>query len=164
MDHRYHQAPDRSSRPAQRLTPPGRIEWTRQPGTGPHPAILLGDLAGATVIELGCGTGHNLAHLGYHYSVSGTGVDHDPAKITRARDCYGYLPGIQFTCSDAQRYLNATEHGSVDLVLSVFGAFSFTDPLPLLTATARVLRTGGLLAVTLRADERHDTVIVLRRR
>jgi ubiquinone/menaquinone biosynthesis C-methylase UbiE len=50
------------------------------------------------------------------------------------------------------------------LVLSIFGAFSFTDPLPLLTDAARVLRPGGQLTITLRVDDRHDTVVVLRRR
>jgi SAM-dependent methyltransferase len=163
MDHRDHPAPDRSSHPAARLTPPARFEWTRQPGTGP-PASILAPLAGATVIELGCGSGHNLAALAARYGVTGTGVDHDPAKIARARAGYGHLPSICFTLADACRYLNAAAPGSADLVLSVFGAFSFTDPQPLLTATARVLRPGGRLAITLRADDHHDTVVVLRRR
>ncbi|MGH3158271.1 MAG: class I SAM-dependent methyltransferase [Streptosporangiaceae bacterium] len=84
MDHRDHPAPDRSSHPAARLTPPARFEWTRQPGTGP-PASILGPLTRAAVIELGCGSGHNLAHLVTQYHITGTGVDHDPAKIDRAR-------------------------------------------------------------------------------
>jgi hypothetical protein len=52
---------------------------------------------------------------------------------------------------------------SIDICLSIFGAFSFTDPLPLLTVTSRALRPGGLLAVTLRADNHHDSITVLRR-
>jgi hypothetical protein len=55
-----HQTPDRSLHPAPRLTAPIRFEWTRRPGTGPGLAIL-GQLVGATAIELGCGSGHNLA-------------------------------------------------------------------------------------------------------
>jgi trans-aconitate methyltransferase len=58
------------------------------------------------VIELGCGSGHNLAALAARHDAAGIGVDHDPAKIRRP---------------------------------------------------------GGLLAITLRADDHHDTVIVLRR-
>ena len=60
-----------------------RLEWTRRPGTGPPPGIL-GDLAGQVVIELGCGSGHNLAVLAARYGALVTGVDHDSAKIFRA--------------------------------------------------------------------------------
>jgi len=116
------------------------------------------------VLELGCGSGHNLAHLAARHGAAGIGVDNDPAKISRARSGYGHLPSIRFTLADARHYLDAATPGSADLVLSIFGAFSFTSPLPLLTATARILRPGGLLAITLRADDHHDTVIVLRRR
>jgi hypothetical protein len=59
----------------------------------------------------------------------GTGVDHHPARTGRARTGYGHLPGIRFVVADAGSYLNAAEPGA-DLVLSVFGAFSFTEPLP----------------------------------
>lgn len=163
MDHRDHPAPGRSSHFAARLTPPARFEWTRQPGTGP-PASILAPLTGAAVIELGCGSGHNLAHLATRYRITGTGVDHDPAKIERARAAYGHLPGVCFALADARHHLAALKPGSADLVVSIFGAFSFTDPLPLLTETARVLRPGGRLAITVRADDHHDTVIVLRRR
>lgn len=159
MGYRYHPAPDRSSQPAPPLRPPATFEWTRQPGTGPGTQVL-GPLAGAAVVELGCGTGHNLACL----VATGTGIDNDPAKISRARTGYGHLPGIRFILADAHRYLTAAKIGSADLVLSIFGAFSFTDPLPLLDAAARIIRPGGHLAITLRAGEHHDTVVVLRRR
>jgi SAM-dependent methyltransferase len=163
VGHSYHQAPGRSGLPSSRLTPPARFEWTRQPGTGPR-ARILGNLAGATVIELGCGSGHNLAHLVARHGVTGIGVDADPAKISQARAGYGHLPDIRFILADAHRYLSTAAPGSADLVLSIFGVFSFTDPRPVLAGTARILRPGGLLAVTLRADEHHDTVVVLRRR
>jgi SAM-dependent methyltransferase len=163
MDNCDHTPPHRSSAPAARLTAPARFEWTRQPGIGPGVAVLL-PLAGAKVIELGCGGGHNLAYLVAQCGAVGIGIDHAPAKIGRARGGYGHLPGIHFVLTDARTYLKAAVPGSVDLVLSIFGAFSFTDPLPLLTDVARVLRPGGQLAITLRADDRHDTVVVLRRR
>jgi SAM-dependent methyltransferase len=163
MDDCDHQASERGRQSALRLTASARFEWTRQPGVGPGIAIL-GRLSGATVLEAGCGSGHNLAYLVSCHGASGIGIDDDPAKISRALARYGHLPGIRFACADACGFLNAAEPGSADLVLSIFGAFSFTDPLPLLTATARVLRTGGLLAMTLRADDHHDTVIALRRR
>jgi SAM-dependent methyltransferase len=116
------------------------------------------------VIELGCGGGHNLAHLVAHCGAIGIGIDHDSVKIGRAQGGYGHLPGIHFVLTDARTYLKAATPGSADLVVSIFGAFSFTDPLPLLTDVARVLRPGGQLAITLRADDRHDAVVVLGRR
>lgn len=84
MDHSNHPPPHRSSHPAQRLTAPRQFEWTRQSGTGPDPAVL-GELARATVVEAGCGSGHNLAHLVARRGAIGIGVDHDPARISRAR-------------------------------------------------------------------------------
>lgn len=163
MGYRDHPASDRSSQPAPRLTPPATFEWTRQPGIGPGVSIL-GELAGAAVAELGCGTGHNLACLVARHGAAGTGVDNDPAKISRAQAGYGHLPAIKFIHADAHRYLTAAGTGSADLVLSIFGAFSFADPLPLLNGTARILRPGGRLAITLRADDHYDTVVVFRRR
>lgn len=163
MDQRDHQAPDRSGQPAGCLTAPARFEWTRQPGTGPC-LTILGQLARATVIELGCGSGHNLAHLVSHHRVSGVGVDSDPVKINRAHASYGHLTGIWFTHAEARHFLEASAPKSADIVLSIFGAFSFTDPLPLLAAAARILRPAGLLAMTLRADDDHDAIVVLRRR
>jgi SAM-dependent methyltransferase len=98
------------------------------------------------------------------HCATGTGVDNDPAKISRARTGYGHLPGIRFIHADAHRYLTAAEAGSANLVLSTFGAFSFTNPLPLLNAAARIPRPCGRLAITLRAGDHNDTVVVLRRR
>ncbi len=141
-----------------------RLEWTRQPGTGP-PVTVLGDLRGRAVVELGCGAGHNLAVLAARHGAAATGVDHDPAKVARARQLYGRVPGLRVILADAVRYLDVLPAGSVDACLSIFGAFSFTDqPARLLEAAARALRQGGLLAVTLRADTNHDTFVLLTRR
>ena len=140
-----------------------RLEWTRQPGTGPPPAIL-GDLTGRTVAELGCGTGHNLAVLAARHRAHATGIDRDPAKVARARQLYGDIPGLRVIHADAASYLAGLPAASVDICLSIFGAFSFSPPRPLLQATARALRPGGLLAVTLRTSDHHDTVTILTRR
>jgi SAM-dependent methyltransferase len=140
-----------------------RLEWTRQPGTGPPPHIL-GNLMDRRVIELGCGSGHNLAVLAARHRALATGVDHDPAKVARARHLYGHLPGLQVIHADAATYLSAIPAASADACLSIFGAFSFSPQRPLLRAAARALRPGGLLAVTLRADHDHDAVVILARR
>lgn len=145
------------------MNAPGRFEWTREPGIGPGRGIL-GDLIGRTVVEIGCGSGHNLAHLVTHRRARGIGIDHDPGKIERATRFYGHLPEIGFHLGDAAGTLSTLTPGSVDVCLSIFGALSFADPGPILTAAARALRPGGLLALTLRADDRHDKVIVLSRK
>lgn len=142
---------------------PVRLEWTRQPGTGP-PISILGPIAGRDVIEIGCGSGHNLAYLVAHCAATGTGIDCDPVKITRARTRYGQIPRLGFILGEATATLTGMSAGSADICLSIFGALSFTTPGPLLTAAARVLRPGGLLAITLRAGERRDYVTVLRRK
>jgi SAM-dependent methyltransferase len=140
-----------------------RLEWTRQPGTGPPPEIL-GDLAGRVAVELGCGSGHNLAVLAARHGATVTGIDHDPAKVARARDLYGDIPGLRVIQADAASYLTALPPASVDACLSIFGAFSFSPPGPLLRAAAHALRAGGLLAITLRASDHHDAVVILARR
>jgi SAM-dependent methyltransferase len=142
---------------------PNRFEWTRVPGIGPGPETL-GDLRGRTVVEIGCGSGHNLAHLVVHRGARGIGIDHDPAKIGRATSFYGHLTGIDFHLADAADKLNALPPSSVDVCLSIFGALSFSDPGPILSATARALKPTALLALTLRADEHHDHVLILSRK
>ncbi|WP_157964014.1 class I SAM-dependent methyltransferase [Actinocorallia populi] len=114
--------------------------------------------------ELGCGGGHNLAHLVVSHKVHGLGIDHDPAKIQRARHTYGTLPGLTFIEAAAATYLASRPAASLDLCLSIFGAFSFSTPAPLLTATAHALRPGGLLALTFRESDDTDLVLILRRR
>jgi SAM-dependent methyltransferase len=92
------------------------------------------------------------------------GIDCDPAKIRRAEQLYGQLDRLRFVHDDAAAYLAALPPSSADVCLSIFGAFSFTPASPLLTAAARVLRPGGLLALTVRRDDYRDRVIILARR
>jgi len=163
MDRRDHPTPARSHHPAGQLSVRSRLEWTRQPRTGPD-AGILGPLTGRTVVELGCGSGHNLAHLVAIHHAVGIGIDRDPAKIRRASQLYGQLDQVRFVRDDAAAYLAALPPSSADMCLSIFGAFSFTPAGPLLTAAASALRPGGLLALTLRRDDHHDRVIILARR
>ncbi|MGH3874153.1 MAG: class I SAM-dependent methyltransferase [Pseudonocardiaceae bacterium] len=163
MDHRHRPTSRRSLRSPHEIAAPTHFEWTRQSGIGPDLAIL-GELQEQTVVEVGCGSGHNLAHLVTHHGAIGIGVDHDAEKITRARLAYSHLPRIRFTLADAVDHLASTKQASIDICLSIFGAFSFADPTSLLIAASRAIRPGGLLAITLRVDDYHDNVIVLRRR
>lgn len=140
-----------------------RLEWTRKPGTGPPPGIL-GDLQGRIVVELGCGSGHNLAALAARHAAIVTGVDHDPAKVARARELYGHLPRLQVVEADAAGYLATLPPATIDVCLSIFGALSFTtDPAALIAQAARVLRPGGQLGVTVRDSDDSDAVVILHR-
>lgn len=158
--------PSRRSRaPAPDLTVRDRFEWTRAAGIGPPPTVF-GDLEGRRVIELGCGGGHNLAHLAVHHRVEAVGVDHAPFKVQRARTLYGDVSGLTFVQAGAIAFLQCLPACSIDLCLSIFGVFSFlepTEPGPLLSATARVLRPGGRLALTLRATDTTDLVLIYAR-
>jgi SAM-dependent methyltransferase len=145
------------------VTIPDSFEWTRVPGVGPGLKVL-GDLRGRTVVEVGCGSGHNLAHLVAYRGAKGIGIDRDPAKVERAMKLYGDLPGISFVTADAAHELSALPAKSIDVCLSIFGAVSFSDPGPILSAAARALKPAGLLALTLRADDRRDAVLILSRK
>jgi SAM-dependent methyltransferase len=163
MDDRHRPTSPGSLRSPEDITTPTHFEWTRKPWINPDFAIL-GELQRQTVVEVGCGRGHNLAHLVAYHGATGIGVDHDAEKITRARLAYSHLPSIRFILADAVDYLASTKQESIDICLSIFGAFSFADPLSLLTVASRAIRPGGLLAMTLRVDDHHDSVIVLHRR
>lgn len=163
MDRRDQQAPCRSSHIPEGVTIPARFEWTRQAGTGPDTAIL-GALAGRVVIEMGCGSGHNLAHLVASRGAAGIGIDRDPVKIARACGLYGQIDDLRFILGDTADVLADIPTASADACLSIFGAISFSPPGPILSGAARVLRPGGRLAVTVRADDHQDYVIVLTRR
>lgn len=139
-----------------------RFEWTRRPGAGPGLGVL-GDLRGRTVVELGCGVGYNLSHLAAVHGARCVGVDHDARTVALARAMFGHL-GIVFVHANAAAYLRSLPAGSVDVCLSVFGAFSFGEPAPLLRAAAVALRAGGRLGLSLRVDDGHDRVIVLERK
>jgi SAM-dependent methyltransferase len=127
-----------------------RMFWGRWPETGPG-AEILGDLAGKHIAEIGCGPGHHLAHLVAHHGIAGLGIDSAPAQIQRAHNKYGHLPGIIFTNAEAAAFLTTTSQ-RFDIVISVFGALSFTDPDLLLPTIRPRLAPRGLLAFSVRDD------------
>lgn len=139
--------------PVQAKPAPARMEWTVHSGHGPG-AEVLGDLDGRHVLELGCGAGHNVAHLAAHRGAVATGIDRADLQIRRADTYYRHVLGARFSCSDAVVYLEAT--GKVfDVVYSVFGAIGLTDPARLLPAAAAHLPQGGRIVFSVPHPNRH---------
>ncbi|MEU3226918.1 class I SAM-dependent methyltransferase [Streptomyces sp. NPDC006976] len=118
------------------------LNWTQYPDHGPDESIL-GELQGRTVLELGCGTGCNLAHL-TTLGADCTGVDIAPSQHRKAVARWGRLPGLAFHTAEVTDYLTHTE-GSFDVVLSIFGPVWFTDPEQLLPLIHKRLSPGGVL-------------------
>ncbi|MFC8714199.1 class I SAM-dependent methyltransferase [Streptomyces sp. NPDC057197] len=119
------------------------LNWTQYPDHGPDESIL-GGLPGRTVLELGCGTGCNLAHLST-LGATCTGVDIAPSQHEKAVNRWGHLPGLTFRTAEVTDYLSRTD-GTFDVVLSIFGPVWFTDPEQLLPLVRKRLSPGGVLA------------------
>jgi SAM-dependent methyltransferase len=96
------------------------------------------------VLELGSGSGGNLAHL-VTLGATGHGVDIAPAREAAARERWGNLPGLEFRTADAAAFLNETDE-TFDVVLSIFGAVWFVDPDTLLPLVRSRMASGGILA------------------
>ncbi|BAU84503.1 methyltransferase [Streptomyces laurentii] len=131
--------------PAHALTPPARLEWSTHPGLGPGAEAIGRDLSGKRLLELGCGSGHNAAHLAQHHQARVTGVDLIGLQVRRARSHYGHIDGTSFAAGHALHHLRAGTR-IYDAVCSVFGAVGLVAPELLLPAISRHLRPGGVLA------------------
>ncbi|MFW6691787.1 class I SAM-dependent DNA methyltransferase [Streptomyces sp. MAR4 CNX-425] len=118
------------------------LNWTQYPDHGPDESIL-GDLQNRTVLELGSGTGCNLAHLST-LGATCTGVDIAPSQRGKAVARWGHLPGLAFHTAEVTEYLTRTA-GSFDVVLSIFGPVWFSDPELLLPLIRTRLSPGGVL-------------------
>ncbi|MCX4750015.1 class I SAM-dependent methyltransferase [Kitasatospora sp. NBC_01287] len=137
------------------LEAPARMEWTQQRDIGPGAEILGTDLAGRRIIELGCGPGHNAAHLA-QAGARVIGVDSSAGQIRRALAHYGHT-GALFHRGTALSHLT---RGSVplDAIVSVFGAIGLTEPAPLLNAASRRLTPGGVLAFSVPHPQRSGAI------
>ncbi|MGY1435252.1 class I SAM-dependent methyltransferase [Streptomyces reniochalinae] len=131
--------------PAEPLVPPSRMEWTPHRGHGPGAELLGTRLHGKRALELGCGPGHNAAHLSHHHGVQATAIDLVGLQIRRARSHYGHIPHLTFSAGHALHYLHAAQE-PFDAIYSVFGAIGLVAPELLLPAAADCLTDRGLLA------------------
>ncbi|MFE6691338.1 class I SAM-dependent methyltransferase [Streptomyces sp. NPDC057743] len=131
--------------PAEPLSVPARMEWTTRPGRGPGAEIFGMDLRGKRALELGCGPGHNAAHLATRHGAQVTGVDLVGLQVRRARSHYGRLANLTFVAGHALHYLQASDE-RFDAIYSVFGAVGLVTPELLLPAIAQHLQPGCTLA------------------
>lgn len=143
-----HAAQRMAASPAHALTAPARMEWSTHAGLGPGAEVLGRDLRGKRLLELGCGPGHNVAHLAKYHQAHVTGVDLIGLQIRRARSHYGHVDGATFAAGHALHYLQATGQ-TFDAIYSVFGAVGLVAPELLLAAISRRLKPGGVLAFSL---------------
>lgn len=104
---------------------------------------VLGDVADAAVVELGCGTAFVSAHLA-RSGARPVGVDLSPAQLATARRCQR-LVGPTFPLVEASAEEVPLASGSFDLVVSEHGAAPWCRPEAWLAEAARLLRPGGRL-------------------
>ncbi|WP_030380379.1 MULTISPECIES: class I SAM-dependent methyltransferase [unclassified Streptomyces] len=119
------------------------LNWTQYADHGPNESVL-GPMTGRRVLELGSGSGSNLAHL-VTLGATGQGVDIAPAREAVARERWGHLPGLEFRTAEATAFLSETDK-TFDVVLSIFGAVWFVDPDTLLPLIHSRMAPGGILA------------------
>ncbi|MEU5426251.1 class I SAM-dependent methyltransferase [Streptomyces olivoreticuli] len=119
------------------------LNWTQHADHGPDES-LLGEIQGRRVLELGCGTGCNLAHLAT-LGAECAGVDIAPTQRQKAEARWGHLPGLTFHTAEVTEFL-ARHPGSFDVVLSIFGPVWFIDPEQLLPLVRDCLTPRGVFA------------------
>lgn len=96
------------------------------------------------VVDLGCGPGNLTQLLGRRWPDARiTGVDSSPAMIEKARAAGG---PVTFELGDVRGWADATEPGSVDVLVSNATFQWVPGHLELLSALVRAVRPGGWLA------------------
>jgi SAM-dependent methyltransferase len=107
---------------------------------------VLGDVEGKDVLELGCGAAQwsiALARRG----ARPVGLDLSEAQLAHARRVMRET-GITVPLVHASGEHVPFADGTFDIVFADYGAFFFADPYRTVPESARVLRSGGLLAFT----------------
>ncbi len=116
-----------------------RVQASYDARMAPRKAAMFADLAG-TVVEIGPGTGANLAHLPRH--VRWIGIEPNPHMQARLRQ-RAAATGIAAEFRLASAHGLELDDASVDVVLSTLVLCSVPDPGAVLAEVRRVLRPGG---------------------
>jgi SAM-dependent methyltransferase len=123
------------------------FNWTQYADHGPGAEVLaLGP--GDTALDLGCGSGGNVAHLAT-LGIKALGVDISAKQLGKARERWPDLGGMDLHKGEALAYLDETSN-AFDAVFSVFGAAWFSDPGLLLPRVHDTLKPGGVFAFSQR--------------
>lgn len=113
---------------------------------------LLAEIAapqsGRRIVDVGCGTGANVASLADAYACHG--IDPSPEGIRLARQRF---PAVQFTCGMAPEALGAAERAA-DVMLAMDVMEHVADDFFFASSLLSVLEPGRHLLVTVPADER----------
>jgi SAM-dependent methyltransferase len=142
------------------------LAWIHHVGFSQHvarvwPGILRllhegGLAAGARVLDVGCGSGL-LARRLLSAGFSVTGIDASPAMIELARE---YAPGAEFDVLRLPTGLSPGSRGALpdaDAVVSTGHVLNYLDSRDAIVCAlrelARVVRTGGVLALDLMSEE-----------
>lgn len=117
--------------------------WFREQRQIPSDPLLLElDLAGKSVLDVGCGTGKDLMHPLFANTAERCGIDPDEEMIRYGREHY---PGIKLSVGSAEALPYAD--AQFDLVLSRV-ALHNTDLPVSLGESIRVLKGGGSFLMT----------------
>jgi S-adenosylmethionine-diacylgycerolhomoserine-N-methlytransferase len=114
---------------------------------GREALVRLMDLhAGARVVELGAGTGHNLRHFGPRLAgfASVELVDLCPALLAQARERTRAMPNVRITEADATRY---RPEQAPDAVYFSYALTMIPDWRGAILNAMEMLRPGGILGV-----------------
>jgi SAM-dependent methyltransferase len=116
--------------------------------------MLPADLAGAEVLEMGCGTGYVSAWAA-RAGARPVGLDNSARQLATARRMQDEF-GLIFPLVHADAELAPFAGASFDLVISEYGASIWCDPYRWVPQAARLLRPGGRLVFL-----RNSTLLML---
>lgn len=116
--------------------------------------MLPADLAGADVLELGCGTGYVSAWAA-RAGARPVGLDNSARQLATARRMQHEF-GLVFPLVQADAERAPLADASFDLVISEYGASIWCDPYRWVPQAARLLRPGGRLVFL-----RNSTLLML---
>ncbi|MET0555443.1 MAG: methyltransferase domain-containing protein [Vicinamibacteria bacterium] len=111
---------------------------------GPAQMALCGDVAGARLLDVGCGAGY-FARAMAERGARVTAIDLSPRLLEHARAGGG---PVDYRLLDAEAIAEAFPPGSFDVVTSCFSLQDMPDPPRVLAAVAAVLAPGGRVVVS----------------
>jgi SAM-dependent methyltransferase len=138
-----------------------RAQWAQQePSWGnfsvpqSQAPMLPADVAGADVVELGCGTGYVSAWMA-RAGARPVGLDNSARQLATARRMQHEF-GLVFPLIQADAEAPPLRDASADLVISEYGASIWCDPYRWVPQAARLLRPDGRLVFL-----RNSTLLML---